>query len=76
MCEVVATFLDLDTGESFEKGTFMFTGNSFNFTTTEEMDNRRYNVTITASNSAGSAVSSTVLSEAICWVKKNVYVPL
>ena len=65
MCEVVATFLDLDTGGSFKIGIGVITGNSFNFTTTEEMDNRHYNVTITASNSAGSAVSSTVLSEAI-----------
>ena len=63
MCEVEAFFLDLDTGESFEIGAILMVGNNLTITTREEMDNRRYNVTITARNSAGSAISSIVLSK-------------
>ena len=64
MCGVGATFLDLDTGGSSELYIRPIPpGYVITFSTTEDMDNRHYNVTIAASNSAGSAVSSIVLSK-------------
>ena len=55
--------MDLDTGGNSELCIRSNPGKSITFSTTEDMDNRHYNVTITASNSAGSAISSIVLSK-------------
>ena len=57
--------MDLDTGEIITLGDEELTtaGNNITFTTKQLRDNRRYNVTVRASNSAGSTTSYVTISE-------------
>ena len=66
MCSGELVFVDLDTGEiiTLGYGELTIAGNNITFITTEQLrDNRRYNVTVRASNSAGSTTSYVTISK-------------
>ena len=65
VCSSELTFVDLDTEEIITLGDEELTiaGNNITFTTEQLKTNRHYNVTIRASNSAGSTTSYVALSE-------------
>ena len=58
-------FVDLDTGEIITLGDreLPIVGNNITFTTEQLRVNRHYNVTVRASNSAGSTTSYVTISE-------------
>ena len=58
-------FVDLDTGEiiNLGDGELNLAGNIITFTTEQLRVNRRYNITVRASNSARSATSYVAISE-------------
>ena len=65
MCGVVLTLVDLDTGDAIQSelvGSGTYASTSVTINTGLLLTNRHYNVTIRASNVAGSAVSHTLIS--------------
>ena len=65
MCSSELTFMDLDTGEiiTLGDGELTIVENNITFTTEQLSVNRHYNVTVRASNKAGSTNSYVALSE-------------
>ena len=65
MCDGELTFTDLDTGEviSLENADLNITGANVTLGTEELRENRHYNITIRASNIAGSARSDDIISK-------------
>ena len=63
MCSVRLTFVDLDTGESRTWDDLTIQDNAIKFTTEQLADNRHYNVTVNASNAAGSATTYVTISK-------------
>ena len=65
MCSSELTFMDLDTGEiiTLREGELTIADNNITFTFEQLSVNRHYNVTIRASNSAGSTTSYATISE-------------
>ena len=67
MCNGELIFVDLDTVEiiTLGDGEFIIAENNITFTTEQVRVNRLYNVTINASNSAGSATSYDTISNCL-----------
>ena len=65
MCHAEFTFVDVDTGETTTLGDndLIITETNITFTTQQLRENRRYNVTVTASNIVGSATSQVGISK-------------
>ena len=65
MCSSELTFVNLDTGEIITLGDeeLISAGNNITFRTEQLSVNRHYNVTVRASNSAGSTTSYVTISE-------------
>ncbi len=66
VCRAELTFVDVDTGETtILEGTDLMITETSIFTTRQLRENRRYNVSVTASNSRGEATSyyTNIISE-------------
>ena len=65
MCSSELTFMDLDTGEiiTLREGELTIVENNITFTAEQLRVNRLYNVTVRASNKAGSTTSYVTISE-------------
>ena len=72
MCSGELIIIDLDTGEIMRDGELTITGNNITFTNEQLKVNHRYNVTVRASNSAGSATSYIAISDECTYVHRQI----